>query len=58
MGFGEVMFYIYLVNFLLLIVFICFERRDPVVSLAWVLWFTAVPVLGFATFLVFQSYPL
>jgi len=55
MGFGEVMFYIYLVNFLLLIVFICFERRDPVVSLAWVLWFTAVPVLGFATFLVFGA---
>ena len=44
---------IFIVNFLTLLVLICFERRDPVVSLAWVLTFTVFPVGGFIIFLIF-----
>ena len=46
---------IYILNFLVLVVIICFERRDPVVSLAWLLGFTAVPVVGFLVFLIFGT---
>ena len=38
-----------------MIVLICFERRDPVVSLAWLFGFTVVPVLGYIFFLVFGT---
>lgn len=44
---------LFILNFLALLVLVCFERRDPVVSLAWVLGFTALPVVGFIIFLVF-----
>ena len=44
---------IFLLNLLAFIVLVCFERRDPVVSLAWVLGFTVFPVLGFVVFIVF-----
>ena len=43
----------YVVNFAVLVVIVCFERRDPVVSLAWVLGFTVIPVVGFVVFLIF-----
>ena len=46
---------IYILNFLVLIVIVCFERRDPVVSLAWLLGFTAIPVIGFLIFLIFGT---
>lgn len=46
---------VYILNFLVLIVIVCFQRRDPVVSLAWLLGFTAIPVVGFLIFLVFGT---
>ncbi len=52
-GFWQLMGIIYGLNFIALIVIVCFERRDPVVSLAWVLGFTALPVIGFIIFLIF-----
>lgn len=52
---GNLMLWIYIINFLILIIMVCFERRDPVVSLAWVLGFTVVPVVGFIVFLIFGS---
>ncbi|MBP3360958.1 MAG: cardiolipin synthase [Clostridia bacterium] len=55
MSLGNYMVWIYILNFIALIIFICFERRDPVVSLAWVLGFTAIPVLGFVIFLIFGT---
>ncbi len=51
----DVVFIIYILNFITMIVLICFERRDPVVSLAWLFGFTAVPVLGYVFFLVFGT---
>lgn len=52
-GFIQIMALVYILNFIALIVIVCFERRDPVVSLAWVLGFTALPILGFVIFLIF-----
>lgn len=52
---SDIMVWVYVANFLILIVMVCFERRDPVVSLAWVLGFTLIPVVGFLVFLVFGS---
>ena len=46
---------VYILNFLVLIIIVCFQRRDPVVSLAWLLGFTAIPVVGFLIFLVFGT---
>lgn len=43
----------YIINFFLIIVVVCFQRRDPVVSLTWVLCFIAFPILGLVIFLVF-----
>ena len=43
----------YVINFILIIVLVCFERREPVVALAWVLGFTVFPMVGFIVFLFF-----
>lgn len=45
----------YIINFILIIAIVCFQRRDPVVSLAWVLGFTIFPIAGFLVFLVFGT---
>lgn len=44
---------IFVLNFLILVALVCFERRDPVVSLAWVLGFALLPVVGVVIFLIF-----
>ena len=43
----------YLISFLIMIAIIFFERRDPVVSMAWALCFAFLPVVGVILFLVF-----
>ncbi len=43
----------YLINFILIITVVCFERRDPVVSLAWVMCFITLPGLGLIIFVIF-----
>ncbi|MCX7714561.1 MAG: cardiolipin synthase [Clostridia bacterium] len=43
----------YVINFILVIVLVGFERRDPVVALAWVLAFTLLPIAGAIIFLFF-----
>ena len=43
----------YILNFILIITVVCFQRRDPVVSLAWVMCFIAFPGIGLLFFLVF-----
>lgn len=45
----------YIINFILIVAIVCFERRDPVVSLAWVLGFTLLPIGGLVIFLVFGT---
>ncbi len=51
----DIVFLIYILNFITMIILVCFERRDPVVSLAWLFGFTTVPVLGYVFFLVFGT---
>ncbi len=43
----------YIINFILIIVVVFFQRRDPVVSLTWVLIFIMMPVGGLLAFIVF-----
>lgn len=43
----------YAINFILIVVLVFFERREPTVALAWVLGFTLFPVLGAVVFLFF-----
>lgn len=43
----------YIINFILIIVVVCFQRRDPTVSVAWVLCFISLPILGAVLFLIF-----
>lgn len=43
----------YIINFMLIVAMIFFERRDPVVSMAWVLCFATLPVIGLILFLIF-----
>lgn len=45
----------YIINFILIITVVCFQRRDPVVSLAWVLGFMLIPIVGLIIFLVFGT---
>ncbi len=55
MSLADIVVLIYILNFITMIILVCFERRDPVVSLAWLFGFTAVPVLGYVVFLVFGT---
>lgn len=43
----------YIISFILITVLVCFERREPVVALAWVMGFILFPVVGLVVFLFF-----
>ena len=43
----------YIINFMLIIVVVFFQRRDPIVSMAWVLCFLLFPIGGLVIFLIF-----
>ena len=53
MNLGDFLICSYAINFTLIIVVVFFQRRDPIVSMAWVLCFLLLPVGGLAIFLVF-----
>lgn len=55
MSFENIILLGYLVNFLLIIAVVCFQRRDPVVSLAWTMAFILFPIVGPIIFLVFGT---
>lgn len=52
-GLGNLLGISYLINFILIIVVVFFQRRDPVVSMTWVLCFIVFPVGGMVIFLIF-----
>ena len=43
----------YIINFIMIIVIVFFQRRDPIVSIAWVMCFMFMPLLGPILFMVF-----
>ena len=43
----------YIINLILIITVACFQRRDPIVSIAWILCFITFPAIGPVIFLVF-----
>lgn len=53
MSFADIAVICYILCFLITAAIIFFERRDPVVSMAWALCLAFVPFLGLALFLVF-----
>lgn len=51
---GSVNFlWLYAINIFLIIVVVCFQRKEPVSAMAWVLCFITLPVLGPGIYLVF-----
>ena len=52
-GLGNLLGVSYFINFILIIVVVFFQRRDPIVSMAWVLCFILFPVGGMVIFLIF-----
>ena len=46
-------FLVYMINLILIVTVVFFERRDPVVSLAWILCFLAFPIVGMIIFFIF-----
>ena len=51
----DIVICVYVLNFITMIILVCFERRDPVVSIAWLFGFTAVSVVGYIVFLIFGT---
>lgn len=45
--------WLYSINIVLIIVIVCFQRKEPVSAMAWVLCFIALPVLGPVIYLIF-----
>lgn len=52
-GFSMILPICYIINFILIITVVCFQRRDPVVSMAWVLCFITFPGIGLIIFVIF-----
>lgn len=50
--YGNLITFSYLLNFVLIIIVIFFERKDPVVSITWVLAFILFPIGGFLLYLL------
>ncbi|MBS7297710.1 MAG: cardiolipin synthase [Eubacteriales bacterium] len=51
--FGNIMGISYIINFILIIVVVFFQRKDPIVSLTWVFCFILFPIGGLLMFIVF-----
>ncbi len=47
------MLWLYGINIILIIAVVCFQRKEPVGTMAWVLCFITLPVLGAVIYLVF-----
>ena len=45
--------WIYSINIILIIVVVCFQKKEPIVAMAWVLCFIALPVVGAVIYIVF-----
>lgn len=46
-------FWVYAVNIVLIVVVVCFQRKEPAVAVAWVLCFITMPVFGALIYIVF-----
>lgn len=50
---GNILNISYIINFILIIVVVFFQRKDPIVSLTWVLFFILFPIGGLLAFIIF-----
>lgn len=53
MGLNMGFLWIYSINIILIIVVVCFQKKEPIVAMAWVLCFIALPVVGAVIYIVF-----
>ncbi len=53
LSFEDFLLFGYIVNFILTIIVVFFQRKDPTVTLSWVLVFILIPVGGLLAFLIF-----
>jgi len=44
---------VYIVNFIVILTIVCFQKRNPVASMAWIMSFMLFPIIGGIAFLVF-----
>ncbi|MCR4718622.1 MAG: cardiolipin synthase [Firmicutes bacterium] len=52
-GIGNFIWIVYFINFAIIITIVCFQKRNPIASMAWIMCFVALPVVGGLIFLVF-----
>lgn len=50
---GNLIWIVYLINFAIIVTIVCFQKRNPVASMAWIMCFLALPVIGGLIFLIF-----
>lgn len=44
---------VYLINFAVILTIVCFQKRNPIASMAWIMCFMMFPVIGGIAFLIF-----
>ena len=52
-GIGNFIWVVYLINFAIVVTIVCFQKRNPVASMAWIMCFVALPIVGGLLFLIF-----
>lgn len=50
---GNFIWIVYFVNFAIIVTIVCFQKRNSVASMAWIMCFLALPVVGGLIFLIF-----
>ena len=53
MGAADFIWLVYLLNFIIIITMVCFQKRNPIASMAWIMCLMLLPVVGGVIFLVF-----
>ncbi|MDD6735019.1 MAG: cardiolipin synthase [Clostridiales bacterium] len=52
-SFGDLLWIAYLLNFAIIITIVCFQKRNPTASMAWIMCLIMLPVVGGLIFLIF-----
>lgn len=50
---GKIIWIVYLINFAVILTIVCFQKRNPIASMAWIMCLMLFPVIGGIAFLIF-----
>ena len=53
MSLKDLIWIVYLFNFVIIFIIVCFQKRNPIESMAWILCFMLLPAVGGLIFLIF-----